>query len=101
MELHYADHAAKGLIDDGPINDVACIYYLVSKNTEKKAYVSVLFGYMNGVYSTVGTLYLGNNITITNLIIKNNEVYVTFVDSDGNEINRIIGYDGELINFVG
>lgn len=98
--LTYGKHSIKGLIDSGPINDAVCTYDLTSDQIPKKTYISVLLGYTNEVYSTAGTLLLGSDITITNLRIANNKVLVSFKDVDGKITDKVVAYDGEMINFV-
>lgn len=97
--LKFANHSTKGIIDNGPVNDLVCIYDLSSFSYDKKTYLSVLFGLTNNEFVQQGSLLLGEGVTVKTLKILNNKVYVSYSDANGNNIEKVVIYDGDLISF--
>lgn len=99
LTLKYGNRAVRGLFDSGPVNDIVCIYELWPESGDVKTYVTVFLGLTNNAYSNAGTLFLGDNIQISDLKLTGSRAYITYSDRLGTIEKKTIFYDGEMANF--
>ena len=99
--LHYGNHAVRGTMDSGSVNDMVCTYDLNDGSGDVKTYVAVLIGLTEDSYAPFGNILLGSDITVVDMQIINGKANISIKNNLSKEVSiKTIFLDGDLISFL-
>lgn len=98
--LQYGNHAVRGYMDSGSVNDMVCSYDLSDGSGNIKTYIAVLTGLTDESFAMFDNVYLGQNITITDMhILGGGKAKVMFKgNKTGAGSEKIIYFDGDVLS---
>lgn len=100
--LKYGNHAVRGYMDSGSSNDMVCTYDLSDGSQNIKTYVSVLTGLTEDSFVMFDSVFLGQNITITDMkILGGGMAKIIFKENKTNNVTeKTIYLDGDVLSFM-
>lgn len=99
VSLKYGNHAVRGYMDSGSVNDMVCAYDLTDLDGKTKTYVAVLIGLTEDTFAPVAPILLGDEIDVISMKIEGGKSIIDYTErGTGNKLSKTLYLDGDVLN---